>query len=101
MVDNTQNTQQFYAADQMRLRDIEEKMRLLKERTILIGQSLIESREKNSSELREIKKSLFILQEDISRIKDFISRITEQTEKFARKEELSILQRQFDLFRKK
>ena len=84
-----------------RIRDIEEKQRLLKERMLLIGQSLIDERDKSFKEIQELKKTLEIIKEETLRMKDFIQRITEQLDNTARKEELMILQRQFDLFRQR
>lgn len=83
-----------------RLRDIEEKQRLLKDRLLLIGKSLVEEREKTLSELLELKRIFIILREETMRMKEFIQRVAEQLAFTARKEELAILQRQFDLFRK-
>ncbi len=84
----------------MKLRDIEEKQRLLKERTLLIGQTFIADRDKNFEEIQEIKKSMIKLKEETGRIKEILQRVTEQLGNVARKEELIILQRQLDLIRK-
>ena len=50
--------QQFFSDTNTRIRDIEEKQRLLKDRTLIIGESLVEEREKTFSEMQEIKKDL-------------------------------------------
>jgi uncharacterized membrane protein len=83
-----------------KLRSIEESQRILKDRVILIGKNYIEEREKNFKEIQELKKTIIQLKEDNKRIKEILKRITEQINNTARKEELAILQRQFDLFRK-
>ena len=83
-----------------KLRDMEEKQRLLKDRVLLIGQSLIEQREKSFDDIQEIKKTLMLLQDESSRIKELLERVTEQLNSVARKEELAIIQRQLDLIRK-
>jgi len=88
-----------YSDFNQRIRDMEEKQRLLKERTILIGQTLIEERTKTFNELQELKKSLFLLKEESIKIKEMLQRLIEQSDQLARKEELMILQRQFDMFR--
>ncbi|MEI6731167.1 MAG: hypothetical protein WCK90_00650 [archaeon] len=82
-----------------RLRDIEEKERLIKDRVLLLGKTLIEERDKTFKELQELKKIVIKIQEENTRMKEFIQRISEQLENTARKEELMILQRQFDLFK--
>ena len=41
----------------MKIRDLEEKQRILKDRILLIGQNLIETKEKTSEDILEIKKT--------------------------------------------
>jgi hypothetical protein len=82
------------------MRDIEEKQRLLKDRVLLIGKSVIDEREKNFTDIQDLKKQFFILKEENNRMKELLSRLMEQSENLARKEELAILQRQMDLLRK-
>ena len=84
----------------MRIRDTEEKQRLLRERILLIGQTLIDEKTKNFSEMQEIKKTLSNLKEETRRLSELTQRMMEQMSNFARKEEMIILQKQFDLFRK-
>jgi hypothetical protein len=91
---------QISAETSTRLRDIEEKQRLLKDRLLLFGESLVEEREKTFSDIQEMKADLIKLKDETQRAKDLLQRITEQVSNLARKEELMILQRQFDLFRK-
>lgn len=83
----------------MRLHDIEERQRLLKDRILLIGKTVIEEREKRSASLLTLQKDLLALTEDNTRLKDLVQRMAEQLNQTARKEELSMLQRQFALFR--
>lgn len=95
---DTQN-QQFVSDSGTRIRDLEEKHKLLKDRTLLIGQNLVEEREKTFKDLQDMKKEVFILKEEMLRMKEFIHRISQELSRSARKDELLILQRQFDLFR--
>jgi len=92
--------QQFFSDLNTRLMDIEEKQRLLKDRVILIGKNLVEEREKTFEEMQEMKKTLIGLESDTKELKGLAQRIIEQLNNTARKEELAILQRQFDMFRK-
>jgi len=82
-----------------RIRDLEEKIRLLKDRLLLVGKSVIEHREKSFEENQELKKTVLRLSEENARIKELLERVSEQLNSVPRKEELAILQRQFDLFR--
>jgi Mg2+ and Co2+ transporter CorA len=84
----------------IRLRDLEEKNRLIRDRVLLLGQSVIEERDKSFNELQEMKSSVIKLKEDVSRLKELMQRMAEQISGMSRKEELLILQRQFDLLRK-
>ena len=99
MPEISEYSQQF-SRDMTSLRDLEEKIRLLRDRIILIGQTHIEEREKTLNEILELKKTTLQLKEESLRIRELLERITEQLSSTARKEELAILQRQFDLFRK-
>jgi len=83
-----------------RLRDIEEKQRLLKDRVLLIGKSFVEDREQILGELREMKKNVVIMQKENERLKELMRNVTEQLSHSARKEEVEILRRQVDLMRK-
>jgi len=97
----TPGAEQYFSDVNTRIRDIEEKQRLLKDRTLLIGQNLIEEKETTFTVLQEMKKEVFKLKEENLKMKEFLQRIAEQTSNLARKEELMILQRQFDMFREK
>lgn len=81
------------------LRDIEEKQRLMKERVLLLGKSLVEEKEKNFAKITELKQQVSILYEEQSRMRALLERLIERTDSSARKEELMSLQRQFELFR--
>lgn len=83
-----------------RIRDLEERQRILKDRLLLVGKSLIEERDRNRVEIQTLKKTIFTLTEESTRSKELLQRLAEQVNISARKEELMILQRQFDLFRK-
>lgn len=98
---NPQINQNDYSVDiNTRLRDLEDRMRLLKDRVILVGKSLIDSRDKSFSEIQEMKKSVIKLTEDNTRLKALVERMAEQINNSARKEDLMIIQRQLDLLRK-
>lgn|SRR3989338_3831214 len=99
MAEEVAADEQYFSEVSSRLRDVEEKQRLLKDRVILIGQSLIGERDKTFIEVQTMKKDISRLKEDNLRLKEFVQRMSEQIGNMSRKEELMILQRQFDLFR--
>ena len=88
---------QYFSDIHTRLRDIEEKQRLLKDRTLLIGQNLVEERKKDFNEMQEMKKTILQLKEENIRMKEFLQRMSEQVSELARKEEVMIIQRQLDI----
>jgi hypothetical protein len=89
----------FFTDVNTRIRDLEEKQRLLKDRMLLISESFVKEREKNFNEIQDMKKVVELLRAENKRLKEILLRISEGVDKSARKEELMILQRQFDLFR--
>jgi hypothetical protein len=93
--------EQYFSDVNTRIRDIEEKQRLLKDRTLLIGKNLIEDRENLFEDMQEIKKELILLKSENLKMQEFLKKVSNQISQTARKEELMILQRQFDLFREK
>lgn len=99
MDENYPEQTQYFSDINTRLRDVEEKQRLLKDRTLLIGQNLIDEKGSTFEEIQEMKKSLLVLKEENLRMKSFIQRMADQMSELARKEEFMILQRQFDMFK--
>ena len=84
----------------VRIRDLEEKNRLLRDRVLLLGQSVVDERTQGFKEIQEMKANVIKLKEDVSRLKELMQRMAEQISQTTRKEELMILQRQMDLLRK-
>ncbi len=82
----------------IKIADMGERQRLSKERLLLLGKNLLETRTDLKEEINEIKKEFFEIKQNVKKIKDATSRLLEETENFARKEELAILQRQFKMF---
>jgi hypothetical protein len=82
----------------VRLRDIEEKQNLIKDRVLLIGENLISEKEDTNKEILGLKSKIFIVEEDIKRIKLLLERMMDDANNFVRKNEFQILQRQFEMF---
>lgn len=94
-----QNPNQNYLADtNSRARDLEERQRILKDRLILIGQNLIEMREKTNEKFLEIKKDIEILKQNMERMISFLESASAEFSKFAKKEDLEILSKQARMF---
>ena len=82
----------------VRLRDIEEKQNLIKDRVLLIGENLISEKEETNKEIQELKSKIFMVEEDIKRMKLLLERMMDDANNFVRKNEFQILQRQFEMF---
>lgn len=94
---NEQGAGQYYG-EINKLKDLEEKQRILKERILLIGENLIEVKEKNNERFLELKKDIEEIKQKIDRISSFIEAISGEFNKFARKDDLDIVARQVRLF---
>ncbi len=81
-----------------KIRDLEEKNRMLKDRLLLIGQNLVEVKEKTNSDLLEIKKDMGIMKRNMERLISFLETASAEFSKFARKEDLEILSKQAKMF---
>lgn len=82
----------------LKIKDLEEKQNIMKDRLLLIGKNLIDAKENSSEKLLEIKKELETLKHDVERIKSFIEMISGELGKFARREDLEILSKQAKMF---
>ena len=90
---------QFFSEFPTKLRDLEEKQRMLKDRLLLIGQNLVETKEKTNSDILEIKKDLEVMKTTMERMVSFLENASLEFSKFARKEDLEILSKQAKMFR--
>jgi hypothetical protein len=81
-----------------RLRDIEERQRLIKDRTLLIGENLVSVKGETIREISKLKIKTDNLEKELERMKEALSSLISESKNFARKSELEILQRQFKMF---
>ena len=89
---------QFSSEFATKFRDLEEKQRMIKDRLLLIGQNLVETKEKTNSDILEIKKDLEVIKITMSRLVSFLETASQEFSKFARKEDLEILSKQAKMF---
>ena len=82
----------------IKLRNLEEKQRMLKERLLLVGENLIDMREKNREEILGMKKDFEIMKRNVERLVDFLETASGEFSKFAKKEDLEILKKQAKMF---
>ncbi len=81
-----------------KIREIEEKQKIQRDRLLLISKNLIEIKEESNEKLLEIKKELENLRQTTKKIKGFLDMISEEISNFARKEDVEILSKQAKMF---
>ncbi len=77
---------------------MEEKQKLLKERVLLIGRNLIESREEQGEDIEELKSDIEIIKNDLEKIKRTLIRFGEELDKRARHSQLNRIEKQIKMF---
>lgn len=82
----------------LKLQDLEEKQRILKDRVILIGENLIETKEDTAQKIIELKKEIQGLRSHTERMISFIETMSSEFSNFARKDDLEILTKQAKMF---
>ena len=81
-----------------RLNEVEEKQRIARDRIILFGKNVVETREEINEEISRIKGRLTNLDEEMKKMKQLNKRIINEFGNFARKSELNMLERQYKIF---
>ncbi len=89
---------QIFGEVNVKVRDLEEKQKILKDRLLLIGQNLIEFKEETNDKILEIKKNIEDIKQVLERMKSFLETASGEFSKFARKEDLEILTKQAKMF---
>ncbi len=82
----------------LRIKDLEEKQRILKERLLLIGENLVEIKENTDGKILEIKKDIELIKQNLERTTSFLESASKEFSKFAKKEDLEILSKQAKMF---
>lgn len=82
----------------VKLRDIEEKQNIIKDRVLLIGENLISEKEEVDRQIQELKSDMIKQADETKKVKMAIERIIDDLNNFVRKNEFEVLQRQFKMF---
>ena len=98
MVEEVNYQEQFSENTNLKIRDLEEKQRILKDRVLLIGQNLIDTKEKTNETILEIKKDLEKIKNSVEKMRLFIESISTEFPKFAKKDNVDILVKQAKMF---
>jgi len=96
---NEMNYQEPSSPDlNFKIRDLESKQSLIKNRVLMIGQNLIDLKENSQEEIINIKKQLQEILIAVERMKKFLELASSEFPKFAKKEDLEILSKQAKMF---
>jgi hypothetical protein len=98
MVEQGDYTGQVLSEISAKMRDVEEKQRIAKDRLMLIGENLVEIKETTNKKLLDIKKDVEIMKQEIERLSSFLETVSSEFSKFAKKEDLEILIKQAKMF---
>ncbi|MEX0920542.1 MAG: hypothetical protein WDZ69_03110 [Candidatus Pacearchaeota archaeon] len=82
----------------VKIRDLEEKNRMLRDRLLLVGQNLIETKEKTNEDILNIKKEIEKIKRNMEKVVSFLETASAEFSKFAKKEDLEILSKQAKMF---
>ena len=94
-----QDNVQFLLGDfNTRLRDSDERSRLIRERVLLLGKNLISSRQDIEDELAELKRDSAKMGRDIDELKRMSKRVVEEIGKFVKREEMVGVERRLKDF---
>jgi hypothetical protein len=88
-----ENTQFLLTDFNTRLRDIDERNRLIRERVLLLGKNLISSRQEVEDDLRQIKRENQELKSSIEKLTRIAKNLSEDTDKFVKREEIALVER--------
>ena len=84
----------FAASDiSTRVRDLDEKNRLIRERVLLLGKNLIEIKEEQQEKTTQLKKDLDLIKNDLDLMKKISSDLVDQLSKFVKRDEMLLLER--------
>ncbi len=98
MAEQVDYTGQFLADITSKMRDTEEKQRILRDRLLLIGQNLVEIKDGTNKKILEMKKDIENIKQSIERMSSFLETVSGEFSKFAKKEDLEILTKQAKMF---
>lgn len=76
-----------------RLRDLDERNKLIRERVLLLGKNLISSRNDIEEELKEIKQDNLNIKQELQRISKTTSALLTEFNKFVKRDELAVVER--------
>jgi len=85
---------QFLMSDfNTRLREIDERNRLIRERVLLLGKNLISSKQDTEEEIRFLREENRQIKKDIEKIKKVASSLLNEFDRFVKRDEVVLIER--------
>jgi predicted nucleic acid-binding Zn-ribbon protein len=91
-------SQQYFGEVNSKLKDLEEKQKILKERILLTVENLIEIKEEQGEKIIELRKEIENIKQNMERLISFLETASKEFSKFAKKDDLEILRKQAKMF---
>lgn len=82
----------------VKMGDLEERQRLLRDRILLIGKNMIETKEEIDKDLGSLKRDVEIMKGEIMRIREVLSSVGEELDNAAKRSDIIILEKQLKMF---
>ena len=76
-----------------RLKDIDERNKLIRERVLLLGKNLISLRQENEDEIKIIRQENAQIKQDLDKLKKISNSLLTEFNKFVKREELALVER--------
>ncbi|MFA4960938.1 MAG: hypothetical protein WC548_04725 [Candidatus Pacearchaeota archaeon] len=91
--DFQENIQPLLSDLNIKLRDIDERNRLTRERVLMLGKNFISSKQELDEELKEIKNENKDIKDEIEKMKKIINSLLIEFSKFVKKDEIYLIER--------
>jgi len=96
--ESTQTAQDIIFEIVTRVRDVEGKYNLLRDRALIINQNMVEQYQKTHGEFKAINEDIKNIKEDIFQIKETLKHVISELDHFSRKEDLRVLEKYINLW---
>lgn len=88
----------FYLDSTSRLRSLEGKYNLLRDRALIINNNMIDQYKKTSTEMKAINDDIKEIKSDLFKIKEAMKHMLKEFELFARKDDVKFLEKYINLW---
>ncbi len=91
--DTSEQVQFLLSEFNTRLRDSDERNKLIRERVLLLGKNLITSKQEIEDELKEIKKENQEIKKELKLLIHFSKNVSSEISKFVKRDEIALVER--------